>query len=912
MRAFHSSTLACLAATACGSADRETPSTECSWVFHADADGDAHGDANVSTTACTAPIGYTATADDCDDTNAAIHPGAAETCDGADEDCDEDTDEDAIDAPTWYADTDADGFGDRRSPTVACTQPAATSATDDDCNDHDGAMHPEADETCNEIDDDCDGLVDAHDTDLVGGSTWYDDDDGDGYGDGGAATYTCVQPEGTVSIAGDCNDVLASIRPDADETCNAIDDDCDALVDDDDSVADGWTWHADADGDGYGDPDAPLTACLQPPGFVYDDRDCDDAAADVGAAGTWYEDDDNDGWGNWTSSPYVACRPGPGWALLIDDCNENDRDVFPGATEVCNGIDDDCDGAVDVDDAGIVLDVWYDDDDGDGYGDDAATTESCDAVDASVTVGGDCDDDDATRNPGELEYCDGFDNNCIGVGDDDAVGLDWYADDDGDGYGDDGDVVVDCLPVSGRVLVGGDCNDDDDAISPAGTDVCRTGDDDDCDGRTDDCVIETDDVDFTVAGGEYCRNAGVGLVMQATDLDADGASDLLLGINCADTVHYASIVYGPVSGATTLEGAVELSYSGSEWEDFGTSMTAGDADSDGVDDAIVGARGRGAFVFLGPVTADSAEADVTFTAYTDSGYLGERLDFAPDADGDGQPDLVMSAPGEICSAPTGGSYAYCGYVYVAPAATGSDVFDVETNATYGYYGNEHDGDLGTSMAVAGDTNGDGLTDLAIGSDVEPDGALNVVHGGAAPGTYDAATAASAIITPSVFGPRLSSLEIVGADYDGDGTDDLIVGAHLDSEVYVFLGPVTGALQETDAAVTWWSGTRNSGLGSALAARDLDGDDHVDVLMAAAGPQEVFLQVGIASGSIDVDDLARFSGWGGRVWFGSSIAIVPDWTGDGLPEVAIGAPDWGENATGQVLGIVSGYSSEEIF
>ena len=215
----------------------------------------------------------------------------------------------------------------------------------DDCDDTDPAVNPGAQEICNEIDDDRDGAVDADDAsvDLSTGGTWFADADGDGFGMPRPRPRP-VQPSGTVSDDTDCDDGSADINPDASEVCNGVDDDCDAAVDDADPDVDlstGGTWYADLDGDGYGDPGAASSGCLQPSGTVSDDSDCDDGTAAVS----------------------------------------------PGASEICNGIDDDCDGDIDDDDASVDLSTggtWYADSDGDGYGDAGAPVEACDQPSGSV------------------------------------------------------------------------------------------------------------------------------------------------------------------------------------------------------------------------------------------------------------------------------------------------------------------------------------------------------------------------------------------------------------------------------------------------------------------------------------------------------------------------------------------------
>jgi hypothetical protein len=147
-------------------------------------DADGYGDTTSAMTACVQPSDTVAVPDDCDDEDADVHPGADEVCDGArDEDCDGTVDEDdAIDALTWYADADADGFGDASSTTTACTQPFGYTDDTADCDDTDGGVYPGAGDTYDDgVDGDCDGLDCEADWSgaayfavCPGGVTWED------------------------------------------------------------------------------------------------------------------------------------------------------------------------------------------------------------------------------------------------------------------------------------------------------------------------------------------------------------------------------------------------------------------------------------------------------------------------------------------------------------------------------------------------------------------------------------------------------------------------------------------------------------------------------------------------------------------------------------------------------------------
>ena len=314
--------------------------------------------------------------EDCDDGDAATFPGATEVCDDRDNNCDSLIDEGLL--VTVYPDADGDGYGEGAAPLTTCSPPEGVSLNGEDCDDDDAGVNPVASETCDDVDNDCDGLLDDDDPslDLSTATSSYADDDADGYGDPSAALTSCVVPAGRVTRADDCDDGDAAVNPGATERCDGgQDDDCDGLADDADpslSAASASTWYADGDGDGFGDSGARAAACLQPSGFVSSATDCDDG----------------------------------------------ERAVYPGASEVCDGLDNDCDSLTDDDDPGRLLASttrWYDDLDADGYGDASASTQACDAPSAAVADDTDCDDGDAAVNPGASEDCDDLDNDCDGV-----------------------------------------------------------------------------------------------------------------------------------------------------------------------------------------------------------------------------------------------------------------------------------------------------------------------------------------------------------------------------------------------------------------------------------------------------------------------------------------------------------------
>ncbi|MCB9599482.1 MAG: hypothetical protein H6720_03845 [Sandaracinus sp.] len=302
--------------------------------------------------------------------------------------CDETADRCTSDCST----PDADGDG---AAAIACGG--------DDCDDTNAEIGPERTEICDEdgVDEDCDpttvGMRDA---------------DGDG-----AIDALCCN--GT-RCGTDCDDARADVLPGATEACNDRDDDCDGSTDEGLLLESHWP---DVDRDGHGDRDAtPVMACARPAGYASDDLDCNDADVDVapGAAercngadddcdgnvdelegNVFYRDADGDGWGDATDAvERDDCEAPDGYVGRVGDCDDTASTTHPGATETCNGVDDDC-SSLDAP-GGVALD---EDADGDLH---APTGATC--------TGGyprdDCDDGRPTVYAGAVEICSGLDEDC--------------------------------------------------------------------------------------------------------------------------------------------------------------------------------------------------------------------------------------------------------------------------------------------------------------------------------------------------------------------------------------------------------------------------------------------------------------------------------------------------------------------
>jgi hypothetical protein len=595
-------------------------------------------------------------------------------------------------------------------------------------------------------------------------STFWEDLDGDGFGNPDRPDALCGAEDGWVDNSEDCDDASGEISPSQEERCDGVDNNCDGLVDDDASI-DASNWFRDSDGDGFG--------AGPPRGF--------------GCSGLSDEVNNN------------------------GDCDDEDGETNPDAVEVCDGVDNDCDGGTDN---GETPDGYavYEDIDADGWGHESSELIRCVTPEGWSDRGGDCDDEDEDKNPDAVDECDGSDMDCDGHIDSHCNSV--VAAEDGWSLSLGEGSIIASMHISD---MNGDGTNDLLAFDIANSEALFFA------GPISSGELDPDlTIEFSAPSDDpdTATHMAFGSALEGdVDFNGDGHPDLL--ISAAET----NLVSGEVINSVGLflgpdwldldsrdpDAALTSSSVSTTWGARG--LPSGDLTGDGQPDVVI-TSGESSLVIWGNPLEDVMLDDLTILHTP--GRTENMIPAVHDVNGDGQADLIVS---------TGDTLAIRhGPISTSTLATVPDLtLSAPLHAVVG------DG------LCAADLTGDGAIDLAYTEAFVPgtDGEVDKVH---------VMDLSSDEINPSWTTELPTSGEIIVLrcdDIDGDGRADLLVNDYFNSDSHILGGMISLFFGTLDSGVVApdhrFEGTRVEGaIGLGSASGDLSGDGIGDLVLSGFG------------------------------------------------------------------------------
>lgn len=603
---------------------------------------------------------------------------------------------------------------------------------------------------------------------------------------------------------GEGGDGATCVPSGSDDSCDGLDNDCDGQIDEDAGLA-----YPDKDGDGYGDETQGMSACDAPVDYISQAGDCDDA----------------------------------------------DSDAFPGNEEVCDGVDQDCDGNVDF--GAVDGDPYYYDADDDGYGDPSAETWLCEQQEGYSEVPGDCDEEDNQVHPGAVEDCnDGADTDCDGAIDNCRLGT----------------VLPYESPYAAGAILG---------------------------------VQELSGFGRSLEAGKILGGTSRQVVVSASEYDT-----ALSGAGSVYIAHFGD-GSGLLAENVVAKGGVQI-VGESEFEYLGLGLKIVDWDDDGKDDLIVSNRREwigGVDIWLGPLTSgsySSSQADISFEGISAGGQSNSPGSAMTGmrASGGTVDSLLLGDP--TAYGTSGGDTYGMGMVLGMPLGSDGPPYRLGQAATFMVVGEKPYTYCGRAV-VAYDRTGDGIDDVAFGCPgEEDDSGVVYVFDGPVSGIQSVGDARSRLVgqgNAAYFGASLAN----AGDLDRDGREDLAVGAPYrdnpdssaasDGAVYFFRFIDQGE-HSAEIAEARVIGEYGESVGNSLAPMgDLDSDGYPEILVGAPqgtpagyyggaagvvyGPINGTHQSGRIDGVLALD--AAYAG------LGESVLGVADLTGDSVPDLLVGAP-----------------------